>query len=297
DPTKREIAIPNTTRIAKAKFLDGKEPEWAEGANTRRILAEWITKPDNPYFARAAVNRMWSYFFGAGLIDPVDEIAGGDHPATCPELLNDLAKAFVESKFDLKFLVRAITGSRAYQLTSRGNAGNQEDVKLFARMAVRGLTAEQLFDSVAKATGYRDATPAGYPGVAIKGPGGDPREEFLARFAAAGGKPTENQTSILQALTLMNSKLVADATSLERSETLAAVVDAPFLDTGGKIEVLYFATFARRPSEAESARVTKFIFERTHTAKDDGERQKRQSEALADVFWALLNSGEFVLNH
>lgn len=296
DPTKREITIPNTTRVAKAKFLDGQEPEWAAGASTRRTLAEWITKPDNPYFARAAVNRMWGYFFGAGLIDPVDEIAGGDHPATCPELLTDLSKAFAESKFDLKYLVRAITGSRAYQLTSRGDAG-QEDVKLFARMAVRGLTAEQLFDSVAKATGFREDGPAGMPGVFVAGGPGNAREEFLARFAATGDKPTEKQTSILQALTLMNSKLVADATSVERSETLAAVVDAPFLDAAGKVEVLYLAAFARRPTAAETARVTKFIDERTHTATGEAERQKRHAEALADVFWALLNSGEFVLNH
>jgi hypothetical protein len=297
DPAKREIAIPNTSRTAKAKFLDGKEPAWAEGANARRTLAEWITKPDNPYFARAAVNRLWAYFFGTGLIDPVDEIAGGEHPATCPELLDDLAKAFAASKFDLKFLVRAIAGSRAYQLTSRGEAGNQAAVKLFARMAVRGLTAEQLFDSVAKATGFREAGPTGIPGVAVVGGPGNPREEFLARFAAAGDKPTEKQTSILQALTLMNSKLVADATSVEHSETLAGVVDAPFLDAAGKVEVLFLAALARRPTETETARVTKFIGERMHGAKDDGERQKRHAEALADLFWTLLNSGEFALNH
>ena len=297
DPAKREIAIPNTSRMARARFLDGKEPAWKDGGNTREILGEWITKPDNPYFARAAVNRMWAYFFGTGLIDPVDEIAGGDHPATCPELLDALAKAFVESKFDLKFLVRAITSSRAYQLTSHGGAGGQEDVKLFARMAVRGLTAEQLFDSVAKAVGFRDNNANAPPGVVFAGGPGNGREEFLARFATTGDKPTEKQTSILQALTLMNSKLVADATSVDRSETLAGVVDAPFLDSAGKVEVLYLAALARRPTAAEADRVTKFVGEHTHTAKDDAERKKLYAEALADVFWTLLNSGEFVLNH
>src|SRR5439155_24725931 len=110
----------------------------------RDTLAAWITKPDNAYFARAAVNRTWAYFFGAGLIDPVDEMAGGDHPAVCPEVLDGLAKAFAESKFDVKFLIRTIVSSRAYQLSSRAGAdGGPEQAKLFARMAVRGLTPEQ----------------------------------------------------------------------------------------------------------------------------------------------------------
>jgi hypothetical protein len=297
DPAKREIDIPGTKRTAKARFPDGKEPEWKDGVGTRETLAAWMTKPDNAYFARATVNRTWGYFFGSGLIDPVDETVGADHPAVAPEVLDGLAKAFAESKFDMKFLIRTIVSSRAYQLSSRaGTDANPEQVKLFARMAVRGLTPEQLFDSVAKATGYQEVGPRSPRGVVFANPG-NARAEFLARFGATTDKPTEKQTSILQALTLMNSKLVADATSAERSELLAGVIDAPFLDMGGKIEVLYLATLSRRPTETETARMTKFIDERLHTANSDTERQTRSAEAFADVFWSLLNSGEFLLNH
>jgi hypothetical protein len=113
-----------------------------------------------------------------------------------------------------------------------------------------------------------------------------PRTEFLTKFANQSDKATEHQTSILQALTLMNGKLVADATSLERSETLAAVADAPFMDMKERIETLYLATLSRRPSDKELSRLLGFV-----------ESEKQPTSALADVFWALLNSGEFMLNH
>src|SRR5262249_21152433 len=111
---------------------------------------------------------------------------------------------------------------------------------------------------------------------------------------------SEVQTSIPQALTLMNGGLVASATTLERSETLAAVADAPFLDTRGRIEALYLATLSREPTPKELARLVKFVDAGGDHADEpatDREKEKRYNQALADVFWALLNSGEFYLNH
>lgn len=294
---KREIAIPNTNRVAKAKFLDGKNPVWKEGASARETLAEWITQKDNPYFARATVNRLWAYFFGQGLIEPVDEIAGGDNPSQFPEVLNELSKAFVESKFDLKFLIKSIVLTRAYQLSSKGTQADSESSPLFARMPLRGLTPEQLFDSVATAIDYTETGPDLPPGIIVGGRG-DPRSEFLARFATTGDKPTDHQTSILQALALMNGRFIADATSLERSNRLAVVLMAPNLNsTAKKVEWLYLAAFARRPTEKESARIDTFIEDRIAGVENERDRQRRYQEALADVFWALLNSAEFMLNH
>src|SRR5262249_2504092 len=152
---------------------------------------------------------------GVGLVDPIDEF-GEQNPSSHPELLDELAKQFTAQRFDLKFLMRAITNSKAYQRTSVVSQAGQEDPRRFARVALKGLTAEQLFESLAQATGYQEpGAPTSQPRV---------RPAFLAKFANANAQRTESQLSILQALALMNGKLTADVTDLERSETLAAVL-------------------------------------------------------------------------
>jgi hypothetical protein len=297
---RREVSIPGTEKIVQAAFLDGSEPQWKYKVSSRATLADWMTSPKNPYFARAAVNRTWAYFFGTGLVDPVDEMIGGDSTCSHPELLDELAREFVAHQFDLKFLMRAITGSRAYQLSSAATHPSQAEPRLFAKMTVRGLTPEQLFDSVAQATGYQEGPP---PDPRTQPFGNqNARAEFLAKFGRQADKPTETQTSILQALSLMNGQLIASATSLERSETLAAVADAPFLDTPGRVEALYLATLSRKPTSKELARVVRFIdealvVENGQKEPTPAEVEKRSGHALADVFWVLLNSGEFILNH
>jgi hypothetical protein len=288
---KRELLIPGTERVAQARFLDGTEPVWKSKSSNRGTLADWMTAPNNPYFARAAVNRLWAYFFGIGLIDPVDEMVGGPHTASHPELLDVLAHEFAAHRFDVKFLLRAITASRAYQLTSAGTHKSQEDRTLFARMPLRGLTAEQLFDSVATATGYRDSGGGDDLLSNILGGKRSARSEFLTRFANQSERATEAQTSILQALSLMNGKVIAKATSLEDSETLAAIVDAPFVGLEERIETLYLAALSRKPQAKEVQRAVRFI------NANEGRGTDAKNEALADVFWALLNSPEFLVNH
>jgi hypothetical protein len=131
--------------------------------------------------------------------------------------------------------------------------------------------------------------------------GGNIRSQFVTKFSNTTDKPTEVQTSILQALTLMNGKVMADVTHAQNSETLAAIADAPFLGVAGKIETLYLAALSRKPTDRESSRMSAYVESRCSV---DGpvvlsreNREKRQAEALADVFWVLLNSGEFYLNH
>src|SRR5262249_19775659 len=152
----------------------------------------------------------------------------------------------------------------------------QDDPRLFARMHLRGLTPEQLFDSLAAATGYREQGGARfYFGQTV-------RSEFLTKFNNAADRPPEVQTSILLALAMMNGGLTAEATDLSRSETLAALVDAPFMPTAEKIEALYLAALSRRPTSKEIGRLVRYV--------DAGGVSKaktkaaRKGEALADVF-------------
>ncbi len=280
-PAVRELKIPNTDKVARARFLDGKTPVWKEKDDPRAVLAEWITNKDNPYFARATVNRVWAYFFGIGLIEPVDEMVGADYQASHPELLDDLARDFAAHDFDLKYLILAITSSKAYQFSSARTHPSQDVPRQFARAPLLGMTPEQLFDSVAEAT--RD------PGASGPDPfGGGGRQEFLTRFSNLSDRPTEYQTSIIQALALMNGRLTADATSLERSQLLAAVLGSPFMDTPQRIETLYLATLSRKPREKEVLRATRFLEEAlkaTDGPLSTQEKEKRSRQALADLFW------------
>jgi hypothetical protein len=298
DEAKHELTMPGTGKVVQARFLDGTEPKWKEGVSNRATLAAWVTSKDNPYFARAAVNRLWAHFLGHGLVEPVDEMVGANSTTSNPELLDLLAREFAGHDFDIKFLIRAITATRAYQLSSARTHKSQDDATLFARMPLRGLTGEQLFDSVAAATGYRDSGGGDDLLSGLLGGNRSARSEFLTRFALSE-RPAEAQTSILQALSLMNGKVTVAATTLERSETLAAVVDAPFVTNAQRVETLYLATLARLPEAKERDRAVKFIRDAVAAAqpKDAAARRAATSNALADVFWALLNSPEFVLNH
>jgi hypothetical protein len=285
DSKVREITIPGSEKVVKAKFLDGVEPLWSDDMTTRAVLAEWMTMPTNPFFAREAVNRMWEHFFGIGLVDPVDDFRDENAPSH-PELLDDLARGFVEHKFDLKFLIRAITASQTYQRSSVMTHDSQEDLRAFGRMPLKGLSPEQIFDSLATAVGYRGDTRVP-PGFGFRG--NTPRGDILTKFANPVDRRTEYQTSILQALALMNGKFVADATSIERSETLAAVIDSPFMDTRQKLDTLYLSVLARRMRGSEAARLIPYV--------TTGGPSRNPNKALADVFWVLLNSSEFILNH
>jgi hypothetical protein len=154
-------------------------------------------------------------------------------------------------------------------------------------MSVKGMTPEQIFDSVSVAIGYRDSESRNRQAGIIEP--ASPRAEFLARFAGSVDKKTETQTSILQALSLMNGKFIAGATSVDGSETLAAVIDAPFMDTRERLETLFLATVSRKPTPAEMQRLAGYV--------DSGGAAGDSRQALSDVFWALLNSSEFILNH
>jgi mono/diheme cytochrome c family protein len=279
---RRELSIPGTERVAQARFLDGKEPRLRYKDSARASLAVWMTAADNPFFARAAVNRLWAHFFGVGIVEPVDDFSDENKPSH-PELLDELARQFIKHGFDYRFMIRAITLSKTYQLSSVHPGAPPPDARLFARMPVKGLSQDQLMDSLT---------------LTIGAPSQDPNRRrnffnpaqtsFQDKFVSQD-KRTEYQTSIPQALALMNSQLVADATHPQRSQFLAAVANAPFLDTDGRIETLYLAALSRKPQPDEAEKLRRYV-EKGGAAKDP-------KAALGDVFWALLNSPQFFLNH
>jgi hypothetical protein len=305
-PDKRSLKIPETEEVVPATFLGGEVPDWTDRPGTRKVLAKWVTSPENPWFAKAAVNRMWAHYFGMGIVDPLDDF-GPNNPPSHPELLDVLAPAFVASGYDFKFMTRAITSSRAYQLSSAvadvGRISNPSAVavsgaetdgleirptaaRTFSRMPVRAMTPEQIFDSLAIATGYQQPF---NPEEPINFNNDQVRQEFLETFKNEADAPTERSSTILQALTLMNGRFVSDATDLADSQTLAAILNAPFLDTDGKIEAMFLATVTRKPHAGELEQFRTYV-------ETGGPKQDKQA-ALSDVFWALLNSSEFLLNH
>ena len=180
-------------------------------------------------------------------------------------------------------MIRAITASATYQLTSEMTHESQDTPNVFAVMPVRAMTPEQIFDSLAQATYYPQPF---NPEEAINFNNDEARQEFLDNFRNDSDPPTERATTILQALQVMNGGFVADATHLVDSQTLAGVLDARFLDTAEKIEVLFFATLSRRPMEDELNHFQEYV--------ESGGPMNDQQAALSDVFWALLNSSEFM---
>lgn len=293
------LKIPDTNTTVRAKLLDGKEPTFEKDESTRQALARWMTSKDNPYFSKTIANRMWAHFFGTGIVDPVDDFSEMNPPNN-PELLDYLAQQTVKHDFDLQFLMKVITRTKAYQQTSRrysdsksnkgetGDSGESnepanEQLRLFAAMPIKGLSAAQLFDSLTQAVGLPTVFQVNR-GIQMSG-----RGQFVSEFADSSAGPTERQKSVLQALALMNGQYVSAATNIENSRTLRSVIDFPGFTNRRRIETLFLATLSRKPSSSELDRFEQYI--------KNGGVDNDSRKALSDVFWALLNSNEFSVNH
>lgn len=286
DAPEGEVTLPDTDRVIPPRFLGSDKAVQDSDGNRRAQLAAWLTSRDNPYFARAAVNRVWALLFGRGLVEPVDDLGGRNVPSH-PQLLDELAGYFAETGFDLRELFRMLANTRAYQLGSESATESPPPPESFACMAIKSFTAEQLYDCLAEATRRRESGQqfAQFAGASSFDPG---RQAFIARFQAPTQGATEFQSGIPQALTMMNGALVADATDLSKSDLLVAL-DAPFFTVDEKIEVLYLSTLSRLPRDDERQRISSYLAAGGPT----GDARK----ALGDVLWAILNSAEFVLNH
>lgn len=285
------MRIPETDIVVQTRYLGGETPDWNQVPDSRANLARWITSKENPYFAKAAVNRVWAHHFGIGIVDPVDDF-GMNNPPSHPEILDLLEKEFIAHEFDFKFLIRTITATKAYQLSSLRTDDSQDNPRQFARMPVRGLTAEQIFDSLAQATGYLQPFDPEQP---LNFNQDQVRQEFLETFETETG--IERQSTILQALALMNGTFASDATSVQeilrarndKNGTLIAIAEAPFFTSEQRIEAIFLTTLSRFPTDSEKERFLAYLKE--------NEATDVPARPLADLFWTLLNTTEFLSNH
>ena len=284
DTSAGELKLPDSDRVLPPRFLAGDVSPDVAGINRRARLARWLTSPDNPYFARATVNRIWALMFGRGLVDPVDDLGEHNSPSH-PELLDELSHYFVQTDFNVRQLIRVLASTRAYQRSSQINSPADDRPELFARMAIKSLSAEQLYDCLNDAMRRRNDDPAMQQGLV---PGGNERDRFLARFPSSEESTVEFQAGIPQALTMMNGAVVSNATQVASSDLLSAL-DAPFFSDEERLDTLFLSTLSRKPHGPERAKLLQYI--------NKGESPADRNKALGDVLWALLNSAEFMFNH
>jgi hypothetical protein len=286
-----EVKHPKDGRIVAAKYLFpvGKPEQIDQNGDRREALVRWLTSKNNPYFAKSVANRIWSYFFGRGIIDPVDDIRASNPPSNEP-LLAALTKDLTDHNFDLKHLIRTIVNSRTYQLSFRTNQWNKDDEVNFSHAQPRRLPAETLFDTLALATGTefrfkelpRGLRAAQFPDSAVMMGG------FLDQF----GRPPRQSAcecerrgdvSLIQALSLLNGSTVADAIADPEGRVAKLVMDK----TPDKklVEELYLAALSRPPQAKE------FEMGLNYLASSPNRAEKAQ-----DLMWALINSNAFLFN-
>ncbi|HLJ10489.1 MAG TPA: DUF1553 domain-containing protein, partial [Planctomycetaceae bacterium] len=287
-------APPTDTKLARIKPMESDKEYpvrflWSEGPAEvpenkypRDMLADWMVSKDNLYFAGTAVNRVWQQLCGQGLIPHVDDL--DQAPAKERALvLDDLARQFVDAEFDLQWLITGICKSRVYQRLSATADKPAPDSPLSAYRPLKTLTPEQVFDSLEQAL----MLPVGRSNrnARFNGEGGEVMQRLNESFSDA---PDQFKAGIPQALVIMNGILISNATDLDESRTLRAVVDAPFLEAEQKVEALYLSALTRKPEPRELEKMLSHVSSRA----DKDERRR----AYTDIYWALLNSPEFVLS-
>ncbi|MBX3442300.1 MAG: DUF1553 domain-containing protein [Planctomyces sp.] len=277
DPAARSIPIMDVDAVAPALFLTGETPDAGSPASGRTALADWITRADNPWFARAIVNRVWAQLMGVGLVDPVDDFQELNPPSH-PELLDELAQAFASSGFDLDLLYRGICLSRAYQRTSRLTDPSQSEARLFARANLKAMSGDQFADSLLLAAGVIEPDSAA-PLTRSQ----DGTRRRLLDLVAAQGADGEPQTSVAQTLLLMNGRNLTGG----RAPATTQTPDGGEATAEEAIEQLYLRTLSRRPRADERTLIEDYLA----AAPAEGE------PPLADILWMLLNSAEFQWNH
>jgi hypothetical protein len=325
NPRRGKRGLPDSAKLVPAKFLGGEEPSVNPVEPLRPVLANWLTSADNKYFSRAMVNRAWAQLFGRGFVNPVDDMHDANAPSH-PELLADLAKEFAADSFDLKNLYRALCNTRAYQRTSRPTStsasSSQAEVpaELFARMSIKVLTPEQMFDSLTQVLGNPDRVRDGRPGRRPNNrPGvfGQVAQGAPANKGQAANKPNKDNNKNAKPDPLMalrqqaleprnlfvNFFKVDDADPTEYQAGIPQalrLMNAPQLNTAiansplarsdkpltQAVQDLYVASLSRRPSPRELEKAITYVA-----------MQRESHQGLSDLLWALLNSSEFSLNH
>jgi hypothetical protein len=285
-----EMQNPVSKENMTPKFLGGPKPDLA-GRSRREAVADWLASSDNPWFAKNTVNIIWAHFTGVGIVEPVDDVRVSNPPSN-PELLDALAEKFVAYQYDFKKIVRDICTSRTYQLSTRTNETNLDDNRNFSHAMIRRVRAEVLLDCISQVT----ATPNKFKGLplgarAVQIADGNTSNYFLSTFGRATRATVcscevKMEPNLSQALHLLNG----DTT--QRRIQQGKVVENLLHQKKSPVEIidaLYLTTLSRHATDQER--------EKLLAAVDAQKGAALTRETLEDIFWALLNSREFIFNH
>jgi len=289
-----EVRHPRTGRVVAPRPLGGPDLSLSPFDDPRQRFARWLSRPDNPFFARTMVNRMWGHFLGRGLVHPIDD-ARSSNPPSNPELLNWLTSDFVASGYDLRQLIIRIAGSRAYRLSSQPNKSNRLDTQSYARFYPRRLKAEVLLDAFSQVLDVPTVFPGDRGG---KFPAGTraielPDENVSVHFLDVFGRPDRRSAcecertddpALAQALELVSSKEIQR--KLSEKTGYALRLGANKKSHSENIAELFVRVFSRRPLEKEAAAALEYL-----------ESESDRKAAYQSLLWALLATNEFLFIH
>lgn len=282
-----DVKHPVDARVMAPKFLGGEAPE-TKGKDRREVLAGWLASSENPYFATNLANIVWAHFFGKGIVEPVDDVRVSNPPVN-EALLDALGTKFTEYNYDFKQIVRDICNSRTYQLSTATNATNATDETNFSHASIRRVRAEVLLDIISQVTDADDkfkGLPQGARAVQIAD--GNTTNYFLTAFGRATRETVcscevKIEPNLSQALHLLNGTTIE--TKVRNGKVVPNLL-AEKMTPEDVIRNIYVRCLTRNPTEQELEQLARNVNAR-----------ENKNLALEDVFWAVLNSQEFVFNH
>ena len=300
DHPKETIWVERLEKQVRPHFLDRTEYNGSL-LEKRGALAQWMTDKSNPYFSQAIVNRIWKHFMGRAFVEPVDGF-GEENQPTNPELLKWLAKDFIIHGYDLQHLMRTILNSETYQRTSQTNESNKEDQLYYSHAYVKPLSAEQFFYSLLQATDFERLQEVRMKGMKKKG--GEERKNMLRQlermkrehlkkfvFLLDNGEMEEieafNET-IPQALMMINGNMVNDSASHEEYGSFVNYVLNKWRGPMERMKYIYLNVLSRLPTSKEKTYFQRYL---------EHSLYRNKNLAYEDLYWVLLNSVEFSLNH